>query len=155
MVNSQWTWIPVGSQTWDCDLKRHVRDLEKENKEAQGHVLLALTSAAYLSSSPQRLGFSLQPCRQHFYLEDVGRGRGGVNGEGHLQRSFDASPCFLLLEGLLIFKRARLEPWVCVCVVRLPFYGLLLYSGIPGILQLQKLPCAGSFRADNTAFLSA
>lgn len=47
-----------------------------------------------------------------------GRGGGGgarVNGEGYLQRSFDASPCFLLLEGLLIFKHARLEPW-CVFV---------------------------------------
>lgn len=83
MVNSQWIRIPLESQTWDCNLKRHVRDLEKENKEAQGHVMLALTSAAYLSSSPQRLGFTVSsPPRQHFYLEDAGGWGEGIKWRG-------------------------------------------------------------------------
>lgn len=130
----------------------HIKDLEKENKKSQGHVIPALTSAVYLSSSQQHLGFTASsPIRQlpGRSLERI------LILERHLQRSFDATPLLPTLNSLLIFKHARLEPRGCFCVVQFPFfYGLFLHSGIPGILQLQKLPCAGSFRVDKTAFLS-
>lgn len=130
----------------------HIKDLEKENKNSQGHVIPALTSAVCLSSSQQHLGFTASsPIRQlpGRSLERI------LILERHLQRSFDATPLLPTLNSLLIFKHACLEPRGCFCVVQFPFfYGLFLHSEIPGILQLQKLPCAGSFRVDKTAFLS-
>lgn len=106
--------------------------------------MLALTSAAYLSSSPQRLDFTVSsPPDDIFTWKMLGGGGRALNGEGHLQRSFDASPCFLLLKGLLLFKRARLEPWVCVCVVRFPFLWLVAVLWNPWNTSITKItmPC--------------
>lgn len=128
----------------------HIKGLEKENKVSKScHSSPDLGS---LSSSQQHLGFTASsPIRQlpGRSLERI------LILERHLQRSFDTTPLLPTLNSLLIFKHARLEPRGRFCVVQFPFfYGLFLYSGIPGILQLQKLPCAGSFRVDKTAFLS-
>lgn len=93
-----------------------VKDLEEENKKAQGHVILALTLAVCLSSSPQCLGFLATSCPspgQHFYLEEAGE-RISFR-EGHLERSFDASPLRPIPIGLLIFRHVCLEPG-CVFV---------------------------------------
>lgn len=71
--------------------------------------------------------------------------KGGIS-KAHLM----GVDCFLLLRACLSSVPAW-RPGMCFCVVPVLFYGSFLYPGIPWILQLQKLACAGSFRVDRTA----
>lgn len=142
----EFCWNPI----LETVLNDAYKGLEKENKVSKScHSSPDLGS---LSSSQQHLGFTASsPIRQlpGRSLERI------LILERHLQRSFDTTPASYSQQSAYFQTCTGWSQGGVFCVVQFPFfYGLFLYSGIPGILQLQKLPCAGSFRVDKTAFLS-